>query len=194
LNDIGARFKKFRENHRCDIFETAVFGLPVMHRQTKIDGRLGKHVINRRSSPLIIKIIKAANKYYWLSLRLSGEFLPEGGTIYAKNSTLPTKKPDYTLIDKFWNNLKKENGEEFVLSKPAITETVCERIKEQSNPSKIILFGSRARGDANKRSDIDIAVENPKGLLDISGPFDIVNKDKAGEELKKRIDDEGVEL
>ena len=61
------------------------------------------------------------------------------------------------------------------------------RIAEQFSPDKIILFGSRARGEARPDSDIDLLVLFPEvtdpnkraselhaALLDFSSPTDIV--------------------
>jgi predicted nucleotidyltransferase len=70
------------------------------------------------------------------------------------------------------------------------------------NVSKVILFGSRAKGTNSERSDVDIAVvggdfdgfywetkENTHSLLS----FDIVDLNtKVSEELKKEIDKDGV--
>ncbi len=78
---------------------------------------------------------------------------------------------------------------------------LCALAKE-NNISKIILFGSRARGTNTDRSDIDIAVsggnfenfywqvmENIHSLL----TFDIIELDKGiSEELQLELDNEGV--
>lgn len=72
LNDIGNTFKSFREKNRSQIFDSAIFGLPVMHRNCRVVATCEE----RRASPVIFKIIKSQNKYFWLALRLSGEFLP----------------------------------------------------------------------------------------------------------------------
>lgn len=70
------------------------------------------------------------------------------------------------------------------------------------NLNKIILFGSRARGDNSDRSDIDLAVQGGdievfESVIDCSCPtllcFDIVNLDKPVQDsLLKSIVDEGV--
>jgi predicted nucleotidyltransferase len=41
---------------------------------------------------------------------------------------------------------------------PAVPDDVVRRIAERFSPDKIILFGSRARGDACPDSDIDLLV------------------------------------
>lgn len=72
---------------------------------------------------------------------------------------------------------------------------------------KVILFGSRARGDADERSDIDIAVACPdidkrawlQLVDDISEintllKIDLVNYTECDSALKNNIDHEGVAL
>ena len=182
LNDIGKIYAEFRKNHKREIFDIAAFGLPITH---KISGR--------RASPLLIKIISFKEKFYWIVLRLSGEFLQEGDVLVFKGKT---QKPDYKLIDEFWNKLKENNkNKEFVLSCPEVLKKITEKIKKECDPDKIILFGSRARGDAHKNADIDIAVENPKkpiSSIDISASLDIVDLKNANSDLTARINREGV--
>ena len=72
------------------------------------------------------------------------------------------------------------------------------------NLSKVILFGSRARGDNNPRSDIDLAVEggdilNFRFEIDEDAPtlleFDIVNlSEKLNEDFLAEIERDGVIL
>lgn len=67
---------------------------------------------------------------------------------------------------------------------------------------KVILFGSRARGDYRERSDIDLAIKGGKGdlfALDVDEQtstllmFDIVNMDKPVQsELLESIEREGM--
>jgi predicted nucleotidyltransferase len=69
----------------------------------------------------------------------------------------------------------------------SVLDNVVRRIAEQFSPDQIILFGSRARGDAGPESDIDLLVlfrevANPKeratqlyaSLADFPRPMDIV--------------------
>jgi uncharacterized protein len=64
---------------------------------------------------------------------------------------------------------------------------VVRRIAEQFSPDQIILFGSRARGDAGPNSDLDLLVLFPEvtdphkraaelyaSLVDFPGPMDIL--------------------
>lgn len=76
------------------------------------------------------------------------------------------------------------------------------RFARQAGVTKIILFGSRARGTNTKRSDIDIAVyggefdtfywnikENAHSLL----IFDVINGDgNISQELQEEIERDGV--
>lgn len=91
------------------------------------------------------------------------------------------------------------------LKQIGIKQNILEEIRsfaKQYELSKVILFGSRARGDQKERSDIDLAVsggnitgfslavdENTNTLLKI----DIVNLDASvQEELLQSIEREGV--
>jgi predicted nucleotidyltransferase len=74
-----------------------------------------------------------------------------------------------------------------VLNSADVPDGLVRRIAEQFSPDKIILFGSRARGDAGPESDIDLLVLFPDvadpnrraaevyaSLLDFPRPTDIV--------------------
>ncbi len=81
-------------------------------------------------------------------------------------------------------------------------------IVQTIHPEKIILFGSRARGDAGDRSDIDLAIETQKTsswtwskfVLDLKEqnqtllPIDVVRLEKAKPSLKRMIEKEGIFL
>jgi len=43
---------------------------------------------------------------------------------------------------------------------PSLAREIVERVRAVSRPRRIILFGSRARGDADPRSDIDLAISS----------------------------------
>ena len=45
----------------------------------------------------------------------------------------------------------------------AIVATMVERIADRFDPERILLFGSRARGDARNWSDVDLLVVMPDG-------------------------------
>ena len=74
-----------------------------------------------------------------------------------------------------------------IAESPAVLDDLVRRIAERFSPEKIILFGSRARGDAGPDSDIDLlvlfsdvadpnkrAAELYASLLDFPSPMDIV--------------------
>ncbi|MDQ7032457.1 MAG: type III-B CRISPR module RAMP protein Cmr1 [Desulfonauticus sp.] len=194
LNEIGVKFADFRYRTKKDVFDSAIFGLPVQHKNSiKVEGKIH----NRRSSPLIIKILKTQNSYYWITIRLTGEFLPQGDVLALKEkfNITKTQKPNFKLIDEFWNNIQKDNREQ-ILSFPKILDNIKKNIIKHNPSAKIILFGSRARGDAYKTSDIDIAIDTDKaiGELDLIGPIDIVNLKKAPDDLKNIVKTEGVIL
>jgi predicted nucleotidyltransferase len=84
-------------------------------------------------------------------------------------------------------------------------DLIVNELKKYS-PKKIILFGSRARGDNLKNSDIDIAVEldlsfrekrKLKEKIDlIAGLYsvDLVFFDEMNEEFKRKVLKEGIKL
>ncbi len=84
-----------------------------------------------------------------------------------------------------------------------------EKLTAQPYVKRLILFGSRARGDASERSDIDLAIDCPgasvlewQALLDIIEnadsllKIDCIRYDRLSpeNELKHEIDKEGVKL
>lgn len=85
--------------------------------------------------------------------------------------------------------------------KQAVIDEIC-NIAENCNVDKVILFGSRARGDYKDRSDIDLAVSG--GKVDIFAitvdeetstllKYDIVNLNASiQEELLESIQKEGI--
>ena len=87
--------------------------------------------------------------------------------------------------------------------KPVVLEEI-KRIAEEYGVNKVILFGSRARGDYQRASDIDLAVEGGKitdFILDVKDTtstllnFDIVDLEKtAPGKFLDSIKREGVVL
>lgn len=78
------------------------------------------------------------------------------------------------------------------------------RIGQKNGIKKIILFGSRARGDNSPRSDIDLAVSGGNALdfyYDLEEDawtllmFDVVNLDRGvSKDIQKELDRDGVVL
>jgi predicted nucleotidyltransferase len=87
---------------------------------------------------------------------------------------------------------------------PRVVERLVRRLASFPHVRRVVLFGSRARGGHDDRSDVDLAVEVPSAgarewdelggiveetetLLDI----DLVRLDRASDELRSRIEREG---
>jgi predicted nucleotidyltransferase len=86
-------------------------------------------------------------------------------------------------------------------------EQLVKLLSQQSGITRAILFGSRARGDAEERSDIDISVEAPDvpdrqwlefifllEEIDTLLPIDVVRWENAPDTLKRKIQTEGIVL
>ena len=188
---------EFRFKNRNLVYEAAAFGLPVVHRRGSkvIKAKLVKNhysiSFERRSSPLFFKILRSRDEYYWIVGRFAGEFLPEGSVIVANGS----QKPDYRLIDEFWDEAK-QYGHEYILSLPDSLRALIEEMKTKLSPKALKLFGSRARGDFHRNSDIDIAVDTEENIEahDFNGAVDIINMKTMSSDLKEVVDREGVSL
>lgn len=84
--------------------------------------------------------------------------------------------------------------------KPIVIEEICD-IARKYNVQKVVLFGSRARGNFKEKSDIDLAVQGGdfiRFMLDVNEEtstllsFDIINLDEEiMSELRKSIEKEG---
>ena len=84
--------------------------------------------------------------------------------------------------------------------KPIVIEEICDFARKY-NVKKVILFGSRARGNFKEKSDIDLAVQGGdfiRFMLDVNEEtstllsFDIINLDEEiMRELRKSIEKEG---
>ena len=87
LNEIGEAMMKSRligtgrnATSRLNDDESAAFGLPVKHKGYSILPKDYK----RRASPIVIKIIKRNNQYFWIVIHFAGEFLPYHKRILLK--------------------------------------------------------------------------------------------------------------
>ena len=102
LNDIGNRFMNFRVKNRQRVFDTAVFGIPVRHSNGQFVR--AEDDITRRSSPVIIKVVKTPKgKYLWMALWLWGKFLPNGVKLSFMGKT---QEPSFKLIEEFFQELE----------------------------------------------------------------------------------------
>lgn len=84
--------------------------------------------------------------------------------------------------------------------KPIVIKEICD-IARKYNVQKVVLFGSRARGNFKEKSDIDLAVQGGdfiRFMLDVNEEtstllkFDIINLDEEIQgELREAIKKEG---
>jgi len=134
LDDIGTKLRNFRykyENHQKDYkvvkdylrgykldkpctVEKAGFGLPLMYRYRSLGGKSATITacynkdIERRSSPLIVKLVKIGNKYHQVLIHLGGELLPTSATLKLKggrNRPADLPQPEINIINKFIDTL-----------------------------------------------------------------------------------------
>lgn len=92
-------------------------------------------------------------------------------------------------------------SETFGLS-PKIIDEIVRVIRSHGRPSRIILFGSRTRGDFDEQSDVDLAVDGPvdpllaRGALDEEvrtlRKFDVVHVSDLDPDMLKSVQEEGV--
>lgn len=103
LNVIGDKYESYRKSKRipANIFDGPNFGLPVIHKSMKIVGEN----YERRSSPLIFKIWKTADKerYYAGFIKLNGDFLPSGKFIKKRGDNVinGSARFDKSKLDEF---------------------------------------------------------------------------------------------
>lgn len=97
---------------------------------------------------------------------------------------------------------------ETLSSRKAVIRWLTEQFSAHAAVRRVYLFGSRARGDAAPRSDIDLAVEAPRigrrDWLDLAAqaeeeaptlcPVQIIRLDAASSALQRRILSEGALL
>jgi len=89
----------------------------------------------------------------------------------------------------------------------AVADWLAERLARHPAVRRVILFGSRARGDHRERSDIDLAIDAPGAdpvtwdellaLVDEAPTLlhiDVVRLDTAQPALREAIEREGIEL
>jgi len=111
LKDIEKKYYNFRKKKK--ILNNASFGLPVKYEDKKNSKKnievLTEPEFERRASPLIIKILKVEEKYYWLVLKLNGEFLPSETKLIKKENGVKKGKAtniDEKIVDDFLGSLR----------------------------------------------------------------------------------------
>ena len=118
LNNVGDVYKKYRTDKKNELFKGPNFGMPVMHSRFKtrlIAGSQNDHLLSdRRSSPLIIKLIKFREKYFPAVIKLGGNLLPKDCVIMKQERTDrdwkslgKSKKEDSEVVNDFLNILER---------------------------------------------------------------------------------------
>ncbi len=90
---------------------------------------------------------------------------------------------------------------------PEPVRRIVARLSAEPSVRRVTLFGSRARGDARARSDVDLAVEAPLATAqdwqrvadiiedaDTLLSIDVIRVEEAPEDLQRRIQAEGRTL
>ncbi|MEO0293608.1 MAG: type III-B CRISPR module RAMP protein Cmr1 [candidate division WOR-3 bacterium] len=120
LNPLGEKYKNFRIKNKSQIFETATFGMPVMHSGGSI--RMVPYDNNRRrlserwASALIFKVIKSSGSLYFpVVVKLSSGGVKLIGKEVRRGDWNKKKVELFTeeLVNSFLNNLPQK--EELVL-------------------------------------------------------------------------------
>ena len=104
LKEIETKYKNFRKKHK--LLQNASFGLPIVFKDNKNKVEVFTNPeFERRASPMIIKVQKIQDKYYWLVLKINGEFLPKGTKIGSKKEQID-KDIDENIVDDFMESLR----------------------------------------------------------------------------------------
>lgn len=119
LESIASLFKTFRNNNKNKVTSTPNFGFPILHRKTKV--KMGackdnnKDTLERRSSPIIFKILKCGGNYYFpLIIYLNGELIPEEYKITNLNNLDDSelmRRPDKAIINEFLQSISDDSVE-----------------------------------------------------------------------------------
>ena len=90
---------------------------------------------------------------------------------------------------------KRELAQEILKSHKEVA-FYLDKVIQQLDPEKVILFGSKATGSATNFSDTDIAVVGVKHFdtTEIFGAVDIVEYEKVPQSLQEKIQKEGIVL
>ena len=132
-------------------------------------------------------------------------YLGVGKYIMKEISLMKSDVNDVRMKEKKLQSMRNLMKEEFLSEKTGIKQKVIQEIVElarENDVVKVILFGSRARGDYKERSDIDLDFSGgnrSRFILDIDEKtstllgFDVVDLDKpTKKELLDSINREGV--
>ena len=101
LKDIENKYKNFRKKRK--ILKNASFGLPIIFENKP--QVFTEPEFDRRASPLVIKILKIKDKYYWFVFKFKGEFLPKKTKIGLSKDKID-QDIDEHVVNAFFEELK----------------------------------------------------------------------------------------
>jgi len=101
LNEVGVEYLTYRGKHRSEV-ESAAFGLPIVHSNGGTVNLMRGNEKLRKASPLIFKVMKFNNSFYWLALRFSGEFKTQDMKV---NFNSKDHSINDELVNEFWDTL-----------------------------------------------------------------------------------------
>ena len=116
LNELGIEYLNYREKNRSEIL-SAAFGLPIVHSSGGTVNLMRGNEKFRRASPLIFKVMKFNNSFYWLALRFSGEFKSQDMKV---NFNAKVHSIDDRLVNEFWdklNSIKNKDNKDIANNK-----------------------------------------------------------------------------
>ncbi len=93
-----------------------------------------------------------------------------------------------------WKQMISERAKQ-ILIKYREVDHYLKQVVQYMDPDKVILYGSKATGNADKSSDTDLAViTNHFYTTEIYGAVDIMDFNRAPEKVKQLILKEGIVL
>lgn len=110
LNFFGEVYMDFRMKYRNRIFETAAFGMPVIHNRPNVKmvpyENTNRKLSDRWASPLIFKVIKSDKLYFPVIVKLSPGGVPFVGKEIKGDREIQSF--DETLVNEFLNSFKNK--------------------------------------------------------------------------------------
>mgnify|MGYP000914490111 FL=1 len=113
LNELGIEYLNYREKNRREV-SLAAFGLPIVHSSGETVNLMRGNEKLRRASPLIFKVMKFNNSFYWLALRFSGEFKSHDMKV---NFNSKEHSIDDRLVNEFLNSIKNKDNKDIADNK-----------------------------------------------------------------------------
>ncbi|HOQ40247.1 MAG TPA: type III-B CRISPR module RAMP protein Cmr1 [Fervidobacterium sp.] len=116
LEHTGRMFADFRRQNKSMLWESAAFGMPVIHRRSGVKmvpcGTHGK-LSDRFSSPIIFKVIKSQNLFFPLVLKLNVNMNKIGKE--EGHNVHDIKTADMSKVDEFLELVKNDEVKEILI-------------------------------------------------------------------------------